>query len=106
MSSESQDKISKNKQAMTSLVMGIASVVLALFNFAPGLCSALGCVGAVAAVFALISGIQGICAARQLEGQRRNLAIVGMVAGGIGLLVCIILMVSTYLETMALLNSS
>ena len=104
MSSETQEKASENKQAMTSLVMGIVSVILALFNFAPGLCSALGCAGAIAAVFALISGIQGIRAASQLEGRRRNLAIVGMVAGGIGLLVCIILLVSTYLETMALLH--
>jgi hypothetical protein len=100
--SESRGETSKNKQATTSLVLGIASLVLAFFNFAPGLCSALGCVGAAAAIFAFVSGIQGIRAAGELEGQQRTLAIVGMITAGLGLLIFVIVMGSAVLRGAAL----
>jgi len=82
MSTEPQEKARRNTQARTSLILGVTSVVLALFSFAPGLLSNLGCVGAAAALLAFLAGVQGLRAARELDEQGRKLAIAGMAAGG------------------------
>jgi formylglycine-generating enzyme required for sulfatase activity len=95
---EQKGETRRNTQAIASLVLGVASVILALFNFAPGLSSTLGCVGAAAAVLAFIAGVQGVRAARELDGQGRKLAIAGIATGGLGLLVFIAVMGSTVLE--------
>jgi len=92
MPPEQPIKNPKNKQAQNSLVLGIVSIILALFNFAPGLYSALGCAGVAGSLFAIISGIQGIRAAKQLDGNQRNYAIIGMIAAGISLLIFVIVM--------------
>lgn len=95
-----QNETKRNTQAIVSLVLGVTSVILALFNFAPGLCSTLGCVGAAAAVLAFVAGVRGVRAARELDGQGHNLAIAGMVAGGLGLLIFVVVMGSSVLSGM------
>lgn len=97
-STEPQDKTKKNQQAIASLILGILSLAFALGNFAPGLLSTLGCVGATAALLALLAGVLGLRAARKLDGQRRSLAITGMSLGGLGLIVFIAVMASSVLS--------
>jgi hypothetical protein len=87
---ELQEKPKRNQQAVASLVLGVLSLVLALFNLAPGLLSTLGCVGGVAALLALLAGVQGLRAVRDLDGSGRRFASAGMAAGGLGLLVFIV----------------
>jgi hypothetical protein len=91
MSTEKHEEAKRNTEARTSLIMGVVSLVLALFNFFPGLLSALGCVGALAALFAFLAGVRGLRAAREAEDQDRKLAIIGMAAAGLGLLVFIVI---------------
>jgi len=95
-----QNETKRNTQAIVSLVLGVTSVILALFNFAPGLCSTLGCVGAAAAVLAFVAGVRGVRAARELDGVGRNLAIAGMAAAGLGFLVFIMVMGAAALSGM------
>jgi len=102
MSSELQDKTKNDRQAMTILVMGIVSLVLSLFIFLPGILSALACAGVIGAVFALVAGIRGMRAAGRLEGGRRNLAILGMIAAGLALLLFVIDMVTVILRGLAI----
>lgn len=90
MSTEPQDKTQKNTQAIASLILGVISIVFALFNYAPGFLSVLGIVGAVAASLALLAGKRGFRAAREIDEQGRKLAIAGLAAGGLGLLLFII----------------
>jgi uncharacterized membrane protein HdeD (DUF308 family) len=96
-----QDKTKNNRQAMTTLVMGIVSLALSLFIFFPGILSALACAGVIGAVFALVTGIRGMRAARRLEGGRRNLATIGMIAAGLALLVFVIDIVTVILRGLA-----
>jgi hypothetical protein len=98
ISTEPQNKAKRNTQAIASLILGMMSIVFALFYLAPGLLSALGCVGAIAALLAFLAGVQGLRAARGLDEQGRKLAIAGMGAGGLGLLVFIVLMASSVLR--------
>ena len=90
MSIETQDKTKKNTQANASLILGLISIVFALFNYAPGFFSVLGIVGVVAALLAILAGVRGLRAAREIEEQGRKLAIAGIAAGGLGLLLFII----------------
>lgn len=106
MSASMESQNEKNSPATTSLILGIGAVVFSLFNLAPGLLSTLGCVGMGAAVFALISGLQGLRAAKALDGQGRTMAIIGMVAGGIGLLVSVAIFFGSFLAVQeTLLNT-
>ncbi len=106
MSASMESQNEKNSQATTSLILGIGAVVFSLFNLAPGLLSALGCVGLGAALFAFFSGLQGLRAAKALDGQGRTMAIIGMVAGGIGLLVSVAIFLVSFLGAqMTLLNA-
>ncbi len=98
MSESMESQNEKNSQATTSLILGIGAVVFSLFNLAPGLLSTLGCVGIGAALFAFVSGVQGLRAAKELDGQGRTMAIIGMVAGGIGLLVSVAIFFGSFLE--------
>jgi formylglycine-generating enzyme required for sulfatase activity len=95
---EQKGETKRNTQAIASLVLGVASVILALFNFAPGLCSALGCVGAAAAVLAFIAGARGVRAARELDGRGHKSAVAGVATGGLGLLVFIVVIGSAAME--------
>ncbi len=90
MSTETQDKTKKNTQANASLILGLISIVFSLFNYFPGFLCVLGIVGVVAALLAVLAGVQGLRAAREIEEQGRKLAIAGIVAGGLGLLLFII----------------
>ncbi len=85
MSTSTGWSVVNNKQALASLVLGAVSLVLGFFNLAPGLFSALGCVGSIAALLALIAGVRGVRAARILDGQGHKAAVTGMAAGGLGL---------------------
>ena len=97
-STGSDGKTKKNQQAIASLILGILSIVFAIGNFAPGLLSTLGCVGAAAALLALTAGASGLRATRKLDGQGRGWAIAGMSLGGLGLLVFIAVMASSILN--------
>ena len=99
MSTETQDKTKKNTQANASLILGLISIVFALFNYSPGFLSVLGIVGVVAALLAVLAGVRGLRAAREIEEQGRKLAIAGIAAGGLGLLVFIAIMASSALRT-------
>jgi uncharacterized membrane protein HdeD (DUF308 family) len=77
----------KNKQAMSSLVLGIVSIIFSLGIFAPGVISSLACVGVAATFLALLAGIAGLRAARKMDGLGRRQAILGMLLGGAGLMV-------------------
>jgi hypothetical protein len=102
MASAQQEGTDKRNPARTSFVLGITSFVLALFNFAPGLLSTLACAGAAASVFAIIAGIQGMRAARELEGQQRNTAIIGMAAALLGLAIFLGVMISGVIKGISL----
>lgn len=84
-----------NAQASRLLILGVASIVFAPFNFGPGLLSALGCVGALTALFAFLAGAKGLRAAREPDDQGRELAIAGNSARALGLLLFIIIVVPT-----------
>ena len=90
MSTETQDKTKKNTQANACLILGLISIVFSLFNYFPGFLCVLDIVGVVAALLAVLAGVQGLRAAWEIEEQGRKLAIVGIVAGGLGLLLFII----------------
>ena len=71
----------QNTLAVTSLVCGIVTLVLALC------CWPLGVVSAIAA---LITGYLGLRKADELGGNGKGMAIAGLVMGGIGILVAVL----------------
>ena len=71
----------QNTLAVTSLVCGIVTLVLALC------CWPLGLVSAIAA---LITGYLGLRKADELGGNGKGMAIAGLVMGGIGILVAVL----------------
>jgi hypothetical protein len=99
MSTELQEEAKRNSQARTSLILGVTSLILMVFNFVPGLLSALGFVGALAGLFAVLAGVRGLRAARGLDEQGRKSAIAGIAAGVLGLLVFIAVLASGILST-------
>lgn len=92
-----QEEAKRNSQARNSLVLGVTSLTLTLFNSVPGLLSALGFVGAVAALFAFLAGVKGLRATREPDAQGRKLAIAGIAAGALGLILFIVVMASSVL---------
>lgn len=87
MSTEVQQGSKRNRQARSSLLLGLASILLVLFNLAPpGLWAILAFTGVGAALLAFIAGARGIQAGKKLGGQGRKEAIFGIAAGGLGLL--------------------
>lgn len=105
MSTKPQASATRNTQARSSLALGVAALVLALLGLAPGILSYLTCVGAVAALLAVVAGVRGLRAARESGGQDRAMAIAGMVAAGLGLLVFIIITVVPALTTLLWVQS-
>jgi len=70
----------QNALAITSLVLGIVTLVLAFCCWP---------LGAITGIAALITGFLGLRKADELAGEGKPLAIAGMVMGGLGLLAAV-----------------
>lgn len=79
-----------NISSRTSLVLGVAALILAPLGFFTGLLSLFGCVGAIAAIFALTSGINGLAGSKQDDVLNRTLSKVGIASAGFSLLIFIL----------------
>ena len=76
--------------ARTSFVLGLASLILAPLGFFPGILSLFGCVGAIAGIFALSAGFNGLGVIKHDDKLNRTLAIIGIVSAGLALLMILI----------------
>lgn len=81
-----------NISARTSLVLGVASLILAPLGLFPGIFSLFGCVGGLAAIFALTAGINGLAVIKQDDVLNRTLSIIGIASAGLGMLIFVIAM--------------
>ena len=73
--------------ARTSIVLGIASLILAPLGFFSGILSLFGFVAVVAAIFALISGINGLGVIKGDDKLNLTLARIGIASAGLSLLI-------------------
>jgi hypothetical protein len=76
---DAQEKPRKNRHATACLILGVSSVAFAQFCHAPGVCSAVGCVGPILGLAAIVTGILGLRNARQLEGKGQRQAVGGLI---------------------------
>jgi hypothetical protein len=81
-----------NISSRTSLVLGIASLILAPLGLFSGQLSLFGIVAALSAIFALTSGFNGLDSVAEDDVLNRRLAKIGIVSAGLGLLIFIIAM--------------
>jgi len=79
------NSVSENKQAGASLILGGAAITLSFFNLLPGLLNTAGIVGPFAALLAIYAGVRGLIAAQKSGGQGRTMALGGLAAAVIGL---------------------
>lgn len=69
----------KNRYGTACLILGALSVAFAQFCHAPGVFSAVGCLGPVLGLAAAVTGIVGIRKARRLRGLGQKSAVGGLV---------------------------
>jgi len=69
MSTEPQSKAKRNTQAIAGLILGVLSLVLALLYAVPGITGSLRCVSLPVSLLAVVAGVLGLRAARNLSGQ-------------------------------------
>ncbi|MHB8625449.1 MAG: hypothetical protein ACYDEO_04530 [Aggregatilineales bacterium] len=87
MSSIVQTTPTRSNQATSALVLGVASIVFALLTNAPGQVSFLGFLSPVAALLAVIAGLRAL---GRVSGQQRTQAIVGILAGIVGVILFVV----------------
>lgn len=89
MSTEPQSMAKRNTLAITGLILGVLSIVLAPFYYGPGIMFYSRCVSLAAGLLAIIASALGLRAARNINGQGHKTAIAGIAIGGVSLLVVI-----------------